>query len=269
MLRNGGVEDNQGFGVVVHPPFGKQLIAIGEWLVGYNPTGWRLASVVAGVVSVLLIIRVTRRMTRSTLLGGIAGVLLICDGVSHVMARTALLDVFQEVFVLAAFACIIADRDQVRARLAAALADGSLPGHRSGIALGARWWRFAAGVLLGLTTAVKWSGAYWIIAFFALVLIWDYCARREVGIRRPIWATVRRDLLPEHLVAGDRADAWSTSPAGGPGSPPRRSGRGTPWSRSRRTAATGRAACCTTWRPPGPTSCGSGRGRCSTSTPTC
>ena len=87
VLRNGGVEDNQGFGVVVHPPFGKQLIALGEWLVGYNPTGWRLASAVAGMVSVLLIIRVTRRMTRSTLLGGIAGVLLICDGVSHVMAR--------------------------------------------------------------------------------------------------------------------------------------------------------------------------------------
>ena len=60
MLRNGGVEDNQAFGVVVHPPFGKQLIAIGEWLLGYTPTGWRLASAVAGIVSVLLIIRVVR-----------------------------------------------------------------------------------------------------------------------------------------------------------------------------------------------------------------
>ena len=66
MLRNGGVEDNQGFGVVVHPPLGKQLIAIGEWLIGNTPTGWRLASAVAGIVSVLLIIRVVRRMTRST-----------------------------------------------------------------------------------------------------------------------------------------------------------------------------------------------------------
>ena len=88
MLRNGGVEDNQAFGVVVHPPLGKQLIAIGEWLLGYNPTGWRFASAVAGIVWVLLIIRVARRMTRSTLLGGIAGVLLICDGVSHVQSRS-------------------------------------------------------------------------------------------------------------------------------------------------------------------------------------
>ncbi len=196
MLRNGGVEDNQGFGVVVHPPLGKQLIAIGEWLIGNTPTGWRLASAVAGIVSVLLIIRVVRRMTRSTMIGGIAGVLLICDGVSHVQSRSALLDIFQAVFVLGAFACLIADRDQVRARLAAAVADGSIATHRAGIALGARWWRFGAGVLLGLCTAVKWSGAYWIIAFGVLTVIWDITARREAGIRRPIRAVIRRDLGP-------------------------------------------------------------------------
>jgi dolichyl-phosphate-mannose--protein O-mannosyl transferase len=202
VLRNGGVEDNQGFGVVVHPPFGKQLIAIGEWLLGYTPTGWRLASAVAGIVSVLLIIRVVRRMTRSTLLGGIAGILLICDGVSHVQSRSALLDIFQAVFVLGAFACLIADRDQVRARLAVAVADGSIADHWAGIALGARWWRFGVGVLLGLTTAVKWSGAYWIVAFGVLTVIWDITARREAGIRRPVRAVVRRDLIPNLWALG-------------------------------------------------------------------
>ncbi len=30
MLRNGGVEDNPGYELVVHPPLGKQLIALGE-----------------------------------------------------------------------------------------------------------------------------------------------------------------------------------------------------------------------------------------------
>jgi dolichyl-phosphate-mannose--protein O-mannosyl transferase len=202
MLRNGGVEDDQAFGVVVHPPLGKQLIAIGEWLLGYNATGWRLASAVAGIVSVLLIIRVTRRMTGSTLLGGIAGILLICDGVSHVQSRSALLDIFQAVFVLGAFACLIADRDQIRTRLADAVADGSIGTAASGIPMGARWWRFGAGVLLGLTTAVKWSGAYWIIAFLALSLIWDIQARRQAGVRRPVRAGIRRDLLPTSWSLG-------------------------------------------------------------------
>ncbi len=210
VARNNGVEDNQAYGVVVHPPLGKQLIALGEKLLGYTPTGWRLASVIAGTIVVLLMVRVVRRMTRSTLMGAIAGILVICDGVSYVQARTALLDVFQELFVLAAFSCLIADRDQVRRRLNASgydQFDTFLPrtgplrwwtgwGERSGITLGARWWRFGCGVFLGLTMAIKYSGVYWIAAFGVLSVLWDITARREMGVRRPVRAVVRRDLFP-------------------------------------------------------------------------
>jgi len=209
VARNGGVEDNQAYGVVVHPPFGKQLIAVGEHLLGYTPSGWRIASVVAGTVVVLLTVRVVRRLTRSTLLGGIGGVLIICDGVSYVMARSALLDVFQEVFILAAFACLIADRDQTRARLNASEFDSFLPagpkralgawgrwGDKAGMALGARWWRFGCGAFLGLSLAVKYNGVYWIVAFGLLSVIWDITARREIGVRRPVVAALRRDVAP-------------------------------------------------------------------------
>lgn len=196
MLRTGGVDDNQAFGVIVHPPLGKQLISLGESLLGYTPVGWRLASAIAGTVCILLVIRIVRRMTRSTLLGAIAGVLLICDGVSQVMSHTALLDTIQAPFVLGAFACLIADRDQVRRRFAAATDDGSMLHFAGGVPLGARWWRFACGFLLGCATAVKWNGAYWIIGFALLSLVWNVTARRHYGVRYPASGMLRRDLLP-------------------------------------------------------------------------
>ena len=58
VLHNHGVEDNPGYGLVVHPPVGKQLIAIGEALFGYNGLGWRFSGAVCGVILVLLVVRI-------------------------------------------------------------------------------------------------------------------------------------------------------------------------------------------------------------------
>ena len=270
MLRNGGVEDNQGFGVVVHPPLGKQLIAIGEWLLGYTPTGWRLASAVAGIVCILLIIRVVRRMTRSTLLGGIAGVLLICDGVSHVQSRSALLDIFQAVFVLGAFACLVADRDQVRARLArsvGAVVAGSAhwAGHRAGRAVVAVRGRRAArpdhrGEVVGRLLDRRLRRAVGDLGHHGPAAGRHPPAGPGGGQARsaaqPVGAGGRSDAdLHRQLVGLVRLrDRLATAHPGG---------------RRRATAGTGRAGRCTTSRRCGRTSCGSGPGRCWTSTPTC
>ena len=125
MLHNDGVEDNPGYGLVVHPPLGKQLIAIGEALFGYNGLGWRFTGAVLRRRSwSLLVVRIVRRISRSTLVGAIAGLLLIADGVSFVAARTALLDSFLTLFVVAAFGALIVDRDQVRERMHVALLRG-------------------------------------------------------------------------------------------------------------------------------------------------
>ena len=50
--------------------------------------------------------------------------LLICDGLSHVQSRMGMLDAFAAVFVLAAFATLLVDRDDVRARMALVVAQG-------------------------------------------------------------------------------------------------------------------------------------------------
>ena len=196
MLYNGGLEDNPGYGLVVHPPVGKLLMAVGEALFGYNGFGWRFSGALLGVLMVVLVARIARRMTRSTVIGGIAGLLLVADGVSFVTARTALLDGYLAFFVVAAFGCLIVDRDQVRERMHAAFVEGRIAETAWGPRLGVRWWRFGAGVLLGLAFATKWSGLYFIAFFVVMSLVFDVVARRQYRVPRPWLGVLGRDLGP-------------------------------------------------------------------------
>lgn len=200
MVRNGGIESDPGYELVVHPPLGKQLIAIGEVLFGYDSIGWRFSAAIASVVCVVLVVRVGRRLTRSTLLGGVAGVLLICDGLSFVQGRTGMLDVFSALFVLAGFTTLVHDRDDVRARMARVVAEGRVHDSPFGPRLGFRWWRLASGVLLGCACAVKWSGVYWVGAFAVASVLWDLTARHSAGVSRPWVGTLLRDVLPSVWV---------------------------------------------------------------------
>jgi dolichyl-phosphate-mannose--protein O-mannosyl transferase len=184
-----GFEYNRGYSFIVHPPLGKWFIAVGEQLFGYNSLGWRFPSAVAGAVAVVILARLGRRLTGSTMLGLLAGLLLALDGLSFSLSRIGLLDSFLQVLVVAAVACLVVDRDRVRARVRAATA---VPA--TGFRLGPRGWRIAAGVLFGCACAVKWSGI-WFLAFFAVLsLFWDRGAWREAGLRRPTPVVLRRGL---------------------------------------------------------------------------
>jgi dolichyl-phosphate-mannose-protein mannosyltransferase len=176
---------------VAHPPFGKIMIAAGEWIFGLTPFGWRFAVAVVGSLSILMTARIARRMTRSTLLGCVAGLLLSLDGLEFVMSRTALLDIFVMFWILAAFGCLIIDRDLARARLAEAI--DLAPPDDAGPRLGVRWWRVLAGVCIGLATASKWNGVWYMPAFGGLALAWDLGARRAAGLSRWVYGGLVRD----------------------------------------------------------------------------
>ena len=93
---------------VVHPPLGKWLIGLGEQWFGMNSFGWRFLPLIFGSLLVLFTIRLARRVTRSTLIGALAGVLLTLDGLAFVMSRIALLDVFEATFIVAAVSALAA-----------------------------------------------------------------------------------------------------------------------------------------------------------------
>ncbi len=189
-------DKNHTAGYVVHPPLGKWLIALGERFdvgpFGYNEFGWRISAVVFGVLSVLLITRIARRMFGSTVLGCAAGLLMAFDGMHFVLSRTALLDIFLMFFVLAAFGALVVDRDSRRERWLRAMEDGLDPTAVSpagrpgfGLVTGVPWWRLLTAVMLGCAMGVKWSALWFIPAFAILALFWDAGARRSAGVRRP------------------------------------------------------------------------------------
>ncbi|MET8954446.1 dolichyl-phosphate-mannose--protein mannosyltransferase [Streptomyces sp. NPDC004393] len=216
---------------VVHPPVGKYVIGLGELIFGFNPFGWRFMTALLGTLAVLLLCRIGRRLFRSTFLGCLAGALMAVDGLQFVMSRTSLLDGVLEFFVLAAFACLLVDRDRARARLAAALpadADGRVrpDAHTAETArLGWRPWRWAAGLMLGLAIGTKWNGLYILAAFCVMAVLWDVGARRVAGAPHPYRTALRRDTgitflatVPVALIVYLTSwIGWILSPADGTG----------------------------------------------------
>ena len=185
---------------VVQPEVGKELIAIGEWLFGLNTFGWRFSSAVFGTLAILLMCRIARRMTRSTLLGCIAGLLMALDGLEFVLSRTGILDIFLMFFILAAFGCLVIDRDKSRAKLAEEVARGA--GGDTGPRLGLRKWQVICGIILGLAVGTKWIAAWYIVGFAGLFIAWEIGARRAAGLRSFVRGAFREAVwLPLTFVA--------------------------------------------------------------------
>src|SRR5699024_5729565 len=84
----GGIEDNPGYGLVVHPPLAKEIMAAGMGLFGYTPFGWRVCAALAGMAVVCLIAGIARRISRSDLVGLLAGVLALSDGILLLTSRS-------------------------------------------------------------------------------------------------------------------------------------------------------------------------------------
>ncbi len=170
--------------MVVHPPVGKWVIAVGEWLFGMQSgLGWRFSVALLGTLSILMVGRIARRMFSSTALGCVAAFLLAFEGLHFVMSRTAILDMMVAFFTLAAFGALLIDRERSRARLAEIVGrhDGSFG--PLGPWLGLRPWRWIAGLMLGLSMGTKWSGIFFLAAFGLMSVWWDMGARRAAGIR--------------------------------------------------------------------------------------
>lgn len=173
-----------------HPPLGKWLIAAGEAIFDVDEFGWRIMAVVAGVATVALLYVLARKLLDSSLAATVASGLLALDLLHFVQSRVAMLDVFLGLFVVAAFTCLVFDRDalfQGKARVPA------------------RPWRLAAGAFGGAAIATKWSGVFTLLAVVCISLAWEMKSRDPGTRGRAFIATVRS-------AAGPMAVAFAVVP---------------------------------------------------------
>lgn len=178
---------------VVHPPLGKWMIALGIQLFGVqNAFGWRITTALAGILAVWIVMMIARRLTSSTLLAVIAGLLMAVEGTAIVMSRVAILDNWVMLFALLGAAAVLADRSWHERQLTRWLDRRRATGAETSWG-GAFWWRpwlIVAGIAFGATAAVKWSGLWFLLGFFIYIVGVDALARRRAGLSSWLGASI-------------------------------------------------------------------------------
>jgi dolichyl-phosphate-mannose-protein mannosyltransferase len=168
----------------VHPPLGKQLIALGIDAFGNRSLGWRAASAVAGTVTVALVGVLGFLLFGSALWAGLAALLASTEHLLFVQSRIAMLDIFLVLFVVLGFTLLVADRR--RADLEVGREDG-------GRSLGRRWrpLLLLSGAAFGAGVAVKWSGVLALAGAAILAVAW--ARTRAAGSGRPLATGLGRE----------------------------------------------------------------------------
>jgi hypothetical protein len=125
--------------------------AIVEVDVGSNGFAWRLAGVIAGTILVALVYLLAATMFSRRRIAVLAAAFVAVDGMSFVMSRIAMNDIFVALFIVAAYLVFW----QVW----------------SGRWSRSAWWGLPlTGVLIGLAAATKWVGFYALAGLLVLVL---------------------------------------------------------------------------------------------------
>ena len=165
---------------VAHPPLGKWLIAFGEYLFGFTPFGWRFSAALFGTLLIILTFLVARRLLKSNWFALFAASLVALDGLAIVMSRIALLDGFLVFFILLALFFFLIDIDQSKTKVE----NQPLKESRFGPHYSWHFYRWLAGISLGLAISIKWSGLWFLAVFGVLAVVVDIFFRSQFQPKR-------------------------------------------------------------------------------------
>lgn len=180
-----------------HPLAGKELIAIGIATFGDNPLGWRIFSLLAGILALFASMRAMWFASQTRFASIAFGLLLASGFLLFVQSRIAMLDIFVAAFLSVAawqFVAAMRESETARPRL------------------------IACGVALGLAMASKWNalmlaplpGVIFLIARFSAGRRRLLTSKRGIPIRGMslVEAFVWLGVLPLAIYALTFAPAW-------------------------------------------------------------
>jgi dolichyl-phosphate-mannose-protein mannosyltransferase len=129
-----------------HPPLGKYMIAIGIWLKGYNPWGYRWMNALIGSFIPVIVAGLGVQLTRRHSFALLAGALAVLDGLLLVESRYGLINIYMLAFGLLAHWLMLLSCS-----------------HR-----GWKHWAILtlAGLSFGAAAAVKWTGLGFLLGLY-------------------------------------------------------------------------------------------------------
>jgi dolichyl-phosphate-mannose--protein O-mannosyl transferase len=145
-----------------HPPLGKVIQAVGIWLFGMTPFGWRMMGALAGALLLPVMYIIAKQLFGQMKWAVIATLFMAVDLLHFAQSRMGTVDTYIVLFVLLSYFFMIK--------------------HVQRWSLASVAW---SGMFFGLASAVKWSGIYagfGLALLFLWALISRYRETREVGI---------------------------------------------------------------------------------------
>ncbi len=144
--RRTAFEQLKGYSIyeTTHPPLGKILISIGVAIFGMTPFGWRFMGTLSGVVMVMLMYILAKKLLKSNKIAFLCAFIFAFDFMHYTQTRIATVDSFLTMFVMLMF-LFMYNYAQIP------LEDSRTEQYLN---------LLLSGMFMGCAVAVKWNGAY-------------------------------------------------------------------------------------------------------------
>lgn len=173
-----------------HPPLGKTIISIGIWLFGMNPFGWRIACAVFGILMIPFTYLFAHKMFGKTRYACCAAILLCTQFMNFTLSRIATLDILVAFSILLMFFFMYGYSHALT--------------HAKSFRV-QMIWLLSAGISMGVSIAIKWTGFYasagiavlFFISFTRHINGWKNAAQhKKYIIKTGLWCTICFIVIP-------------------------------------------------------------------------